>query len=190
MAWAGMYVAFLILFYGFFFGVPTYLSRFLFPISPFLALLWGVAVCRAWRWSRQRGFGRLAQVSAAALCATAIGVHVRTYINQRGHLQLQMLRWVNQNVPEPTWIGAVQSGTLGFFHDRTINLDGKVNPAAHQARLDDRVGEYIVASPIEYLVDWIGLLDYYQLPPIREHFEIIVQDRNENLAVMKRRRAL
>jgi Dolichyl-phosphate-mannose-protein mannosyltransferase len=190
MAWAGMCAAFFTLFYGFFFGATPYLPRFLFPISPFFALLWGVAVYRAWRWSRQRGFGRLAQVSAAALFAAAIGVHVRTYLSLREHLQLPVVRWVNQNVPEPTWIGSVLSGTLGFFHDRTINLDGNVNPAALQARLDGRIGEYMVESRSEYLVDGIGLRDYYRLPVIREHFELLVEDWKGNLAVMKRRRAL
>ncbi len=189
MAWAGLYAAFLILFYGLFFGVPTFLSRFLFPISPFFALVWGVAVCKAWRSARQRGFRKMAQLAAAALCAAAIGVHLRSYRNLRGHLQLQMLRWVNRHVPEPTWIGALQSGALGFFHDRTINFDGKVNPAAYQARLNDRIGDYLVASPIEYLVDWVGILDYYRLPNVRENFEIIVDDLDENLAVMKRRHA-
>jgi len=189
MAWAGLYAAFLILFYGLFFGVPTFLSRFLFPISPFFALVWGVAVCKAWRSARQRGFRKMAQLAAAALCAAAIGVHLRSYRNLRGHLQLQMLRWVNRHVPEPTWIGALQSGALGFFHDRTINFDGKVNPAAYQARLNDRIGDYLVASPIEYLVDWVGILDYYRLPNVRENFEIIVDDLDENLAVMKHRHA-
>lgn len=101
-----------------------------------------------------------------------------------------MLRWVNGHVPEPTWIGAFQSGTLGFFHDRTLNLDGKVNPAACQARLNDRIGDYLVASPIQYLVDWVGILDYNRLPIVRENFEIIVEDFDENLAVMKRRHTL
>src|SRR6266849_3428293 len=48
---------------------------------------------------------------------------------------------------------------------------------------------YGVASPIEYLVDWVGILDYYRLPIVRENFEIIVDDLDENLAVMKRRNA-
>lgn len=32
--------------------------------------------------------------------------------------------------------GAPQTGTHGFFHDRTINLDGKANLAAPRAILD------------------------------------------------------
>jgi len=187
MRWAGLYCSPLVLFYGFFFGVPTFLSRFLFPLSPFLALLWAVGVVRAWRWGHQRGLSQVAQVAAAALCIATVAVHVRSYVNLRGHLQLQMLRWVNENVPDGIWIGAVQSGTLGFFHDRTINLDGKVNPAAYQARVQNRIGEYMVATPVEYLVDWVGLLDYYELPTVRENFDIVVKDPAQNLAVMKRR---
>jgi hypothetical protein len=30
-------------------------------------------------------------------------------------------------------VGATESGTLGYFRDRTVNLDGKVNPAALNA---------------------------------------------------------
>jgi len=187
MRWAGLYCSFLVLFYGFFFGVPTFLSRFLFPLSPFLTLLWAVAVVRVWRWGEQRGLGQVAQLAAAALCAITLAVHVRSYHSLRGHLQLPMLRWVNKNVPDRIWIGAVQSGTLGFFHDRTINLDGKVNPAAYQARLQNRIGEYMVATPVEYLVDWVGLVDYYRVPMVRENFELIVKDSVQNLAVLKRR---
>ena len=29
------------------------------------------------------------------------------------------------------WVGAIQSGTVGFFHDRTVNLDGEDERAVH-----------------------------------------------------------
>ncbi|NJN67317.1 MAG: hypothetical protein HC884_11700 [Chloroflexaceae bacterium] len=35
---------------------------------------------------------------------------------------------IERYVPDGDDIAAFESGTLGYFHDRTINLDGKVNP--------------------------------------------------------------
>jgi hypothetical protein len=93
------------------------------------------------------------------------------------------------SVPADTWVGAFQSGTIGFFHDRTINLDGKVNPEALAATTSHRLNEYVLESPIEYLVDWASLLEPWleRDPRIQRHFETLVLDREHNLGVLRRR---
>lgn len=86
-------------------------------------------------------------------------------------------------------VGAIQSGTLGFFHDRTINLDGKVNPDALRARLaEGDVISYILASKIQLLVDWVGIAQWSQIEKDRfnQKFRLILDDRNANLAVFSR----
>jgi hypothetical protein len=101
---------------------------------------------------------------------------------------------VNANVPNDVWVGAPQSGTLGYFHDRTLNLDGKVNPLALEALKERRRGEYIVESNAEYLVDWESLA--WPLPAkfltigdpvVARAFEVVVDDPSLNLAVLRRR---
>ena len=98
----------------------------------------------------------------------------------------QVVQWVSDHLAPATWVGAPQSGTLGYFHDRTINLDGKVNPLALQARQDNRLFHYIVNdTPIEYIADWYGFARWVDHPEsvqeerevdlLRRHFAIIVQ---------------
>jgi hypothetical protein len=108
------------------------------------------------------------------------GAHVQ------GHFQV--VAWVNHNVPAETWVGAVQTGTLGYWHDRTINLDGKVNPEALQARRErGSVLDYVVASRISYLADWVGIAGWVDTGSFGEHFEVIVKDPVANLSVLRRR---
>jgi hypothetical protein len=51
-------------------------------------------------------------------------------------------------------IGAIQTGTLAFFVEGTINLDGRVNPAAYRARRENRLLEYVLDQDIRLLVDY------------------------------------
>jgi hypothetical protein len=87
-------------------------------------------------------------------------------------------------VPTVEWVGAIQSGTVGFFHDRTINLDGKTNPDALKARDAGRMREYILGSPIRYLADWSGIAGWRSM--LAPYFQVIVDDPNANLGVLKR----
>jgi hypothetical protein len=78
---------------------------------------------------------------------------------------------------------------LGFFHARTLNLDGKVSPQALAARKADRIPSYIVEKKVDFLVDWAGIASWAKLPGLAS-FELIVNDPVENLAVLRRRGAL
>jgi hypothetical protein len=51
-------------------------------------------------------------------------------------------------------IGMEQAGTARFVAPNIVNLDGKVNPEALQARRHHAIGEYIVQTKFDYLVDW------------------------------------
>jgi hypothetical protein len=126
-------------------------------------------------------------VGGVAIIVLATGLNVRHYVRGSDHMHFQVVRWVEENVPAEMWIGAIQTGTIGFFHDRTINLDGKVNRYAHDAIREGRIAEYTLATPVEYLADWIGILDWLTIPQIAENFEVVVEDRERNLGVLKRR---
>ena len=121
-----------------------------------------------------------------ALVLLALGLNVRLYLRGDQHMHFQVVEWVEENVPPEVWVGAVQTGTLGFFHDRTINLDGKVNPEALQARKENRAPEYVVEKGIQYLVDWVGIARWMDFPAISPHFELVVKDSQRNLAVLRR----
>ena len=101
-----------------------------------------------------------------------------------GHFQV--VEWADEHVAETEWIGAIQSGTLGYFHDRTYNLDGKVSPSALQARLAGGIFDYVIERPTRYLVDWVGIESWLDDERLAQHFELMLLDESRNLVVLRR----
>jgi len=190
----GTYGVFLIFYYGFLFGAPHFVSRYLFPLSPFFALFTVAILGGGYQAWLAGGWGqRLLPYGGLALLMLILLLNFRIYKLGTTHEHFQVINWVEENVETSTWVGAIQTGTLGFFHDRTINLDGKVNPQALAAKLERQIPTYVVEATfddqggqIEYLVDWVGIAGWLELEPIKSHFELIVKDEKKNLAVLKR----
>jgi hypothetical protein len=177
-------------FYGLFFGVEFFMSRYLSVVSPFIALLSILAAYRLLLLMAERWRAALLP-GAAGLCVVAVAAHnLLLYRYGLRHDHFQVVDWVEKNVPPGTWVGAIQTGTLGFFYDRTVNLDGKVNPGALRAKLDEggSVIPYVVRSNIVYLADWNDLSRWSRIDEagFNRAFELIVSDPNANLAVFKR----
>jgi hypothetical protein len=101
---------------------------------------------------------------------------------------MQVVDWVEENVSDETWVGAVQTGTLGYWHDRTINLDGKVNPEALEARRTiGHVLFYVIDSEIDYIADWAGLENWVLMEEeFGEAFEVLLKDEVLDLSVLRR----
>jgi hypothetical protein len=175
-------------FYGLYFGAGHFMSRYLLALSPLSALLWArLAVCAEVTFG-ERKLGLVATLLLPLACVLVLYLNVRGFRLGSKHQHFQVVEWIEANVPDSVWIGAVQSGTVGYFHDRTLNLDGKVNPEALAAQKADRVLEYTVASKAEYLADWIGMKTWMR-PPLSDAFEVIVSDPERNLAVLRRKPA-
>lgn len=187
-ALGALYVAGLCGFYGLYFGAAWFLPRYFLPASPFLILVTvGIVTTFA---DRVRSWSRAPILPIAGLMAFGLMTFLsfRQYRLGDRHAHFQVVEWVANNVPEETWVGAIQTGTLGFFHDRTINLDGKVNIAAFEALVARREGEYVVEdTEIQYLADWTGMRDWMNKPAISAAFEVVVYDEEANLAVLRRR---
>ncbi|HIK31299.1 MAG TPA: hypothetical protein IGS17_13110 [Oscillatoriales cyanobacterium M59_W2019_021] len=182
-------------YYGLLFGAAHFVSRYTFPISPFLAILTVTMVVLGWeRWSGLIGIRQLLSLGTLSLLVLALMLNLRLYREGTTHPHFQVVRWIEENASEETWVGAVQTGTLGFFHDRTVNLDGKVNPNALAAKLERKIPEYVATQTfddrggkIDYLADWIGIASWMKYPPISQNFEVVVEDRQANLAVLRRK---
>ncbi|MEE4209154.1 MAG: hypothetical protein V2I43_07805 [Parvularcula sp.] len=175
-------------YYGLFFGAPHFLSRYTFPLSPLgiTALVSTVLTISAFL-PRLSGILRTGFVSASVLVAVIVTTD-RFVVTPKAHDHIQVARWVEQNVSNDIWVGAVQTGTVGFWHDRTINLDGKVNPQALAARISDGdVLNYVGQSEIDVLADWRGIAAW-KVPgsESRAPFIVLVDDRKANLGVQIR----
>lgn len=181
-------------YYGFVFGAPWFLSRYLAPLAPLLIIASVSVLIDLLHWlTPRRGTQMMSVVALAAivLSLALLGRYLIPGVRDQGHFQV--VGWVQENVPEAAWVGAVQTGTLGYWHDRTINLDGKVNPTALQALQDEgNVLNYILNSPIEYIADWSGIADWTTTGnqgniEFSNSFDVVVEDEVRNLAVLKRR---
>jgi hypothetical protein len=193
------FASFLIIYYGFFFGAAHFVSRYLFPISPFMAIFtttiifYGLQIL-----GNYLKFENILPITMFLIIGLSISLNGRFYKGGykagSSHLHFQVVEWVTQNVGESVWVGAIQTGTLGFFHDRTVNLDGKVNPDALRAKIQRKIPEYVVTQEfdangnrIDYLADWFGIASWAKLTPIKNNFDLILNDRENNLAVLKRK---
>lgn len=192
-AYLGTAIA-LSIYYSLFFGAQWFLGRYLAPLAPLLILASVAASLELGRRLIRSRPELLAQFYAASGILLSIGLLAYALVPGRtlqGHEQV--VAWARQNIPASVWVGAVQTGTLGYWHDRTINFDGKVNPEALSALLANKgiIQEYALASDVTYIVDWAGVGDWVHLPESQngfsDAFELIVQDHTSNLSVMRRR---
>ncbi len=113
------------------------------------------------------------------------------------HPHMHVVEWVRANADASDWVAAPQSGTVGYFHDRTINLDGKVNPESLRARDEGRLFRYVVEdTQARFIVDWFGLARWMDDPAsvkderdsgtLARHFRYLVKDPAANLVVLER----
>ena len=112
-----------------------------------------------------RGRAQTAIVMAIVLAGTAGAV-----ANLHGHLgpvraisaNLVQVELARRAVPGEAMVGALQTGTLGYFRERTVNLDGKVNVAALARRAD--LDAYCREEGIDWLVDvdWMIKRDVFR----------------------------
>jgi len=187
--------ALLVGYYGFLFGAPHFVGRYLFPISPFAAAFTASLLTYGYDRFRSRTLiARGVPVLSALVFMLVVGLQVRFYRNGDTHQHFQVVEWMQAHVKDSEWVGAEQTGTLGFFHDRTVNLDGKVNPVALVHVLNNTIPEYIVNGEfgpergrIHYIMDWYAVADWVTLEPMPGHFELVVRDEANNLGVLKRK---
>ena len=184
----GLWLAAMLAFYGLYFGAPWFLPRYFCALSPVLALVFASgAVFMAQQVVDRGTMSLLVPMAATAMVAVMAALSVRQRYHRAEHMHFEVVHWVRAHLDESTWVGAIQTGTLGYFHDRTINLDGKVNIDAYEALLQGRETAYVVnETPIEYLADWTGMIDWLDRPLIAEHFELLREDHDANIGVLRR----
>ena len=190
-----IYAVLMSAYYGFYFGAGWFLSRYLSPLAPLLtvasfsvAYMLATLLMKSQAARIMRGLGAISLL----LCFVLLGRFLIPGVKEQGHFQV--VDWVTGNVAEDTWVGAVQTGTVGYWHDRTINLDGKVNPdALHALLTEGHVLNYVVDSDITYLADWQGIALWTtdeladKNARFAKEFALVLHEPENNLAVLKRR---
>jgi hypothetical protein len=75
--------------------------------------------------------------------------------------QVQLVR---DHVPAGDFVAAGQAGTLGFFRDRVVNTDGKVNRDA--IAYQDHMWDYLKAHGVRWFADWPFYVNKYLGVPL------------------------
>jgi hypothetical protein len=183
-----LFTAGISLYYGVFFGALHFLSRYTSSISPFLWLCAAATVVGVLDrvFKNRRGFGLAAVALVAVLTLDGAFFAYLNYAKGRTHMHKQVVDWVEANV-------AKNQCTLGFFHDRTLNLDGKVNPNALKVLLKEgHALNYVLDTKVDYIVDWVGMAGWVHMtqrsPRFAAEFEVVVKDPKLNLAALRRLR--
>lgn len=188
-----LFTAALVTYYGLFFGANWFLPRYFSAASPFLWLYAVGAACALARklTSAAALWPLAAKLAVSLLTVLAAAFAANDYRKGTTHMHKQVVDWTQEHLQADVWAGAPQTGTLGYFHDRTINLDGKVNPEALRRLVDDgHILDYVLTSPVDYIVDWVGMAQWVNHDQhstrFGQEFEVVVEDPAQNLAVLRR----
>ena len=189
-----LFTAGIVTYYGLYFGANWFLPRYFSAASPFLWLfiVGSVYVGSRALFTSERLRMAGAYVGIVTLAAMGVAFDANDFRQGTHHMHKQVVDWSQAHLGPEVWVGAPQTGTLGFFHDRTINLDGKVNPQALASLVEHgHILHYTLASPVQYIIDWVGMAGWVDMnqksSEFGKSFEVIVEDPTLNLAVLKRR---
>ena len=108
----------------------------------------------------------------------------REPIIERNIFVRRQLTLVESRVPPEEWVAALQTGTLGYFRDRVLNLDGKVNPQALRRRHD--IWRYLDEQGVRWLCDWPEIFrPFFGSRPEEHGWELL--ERSGKFALYRRR---
>jgi 4-amino-4-deoxy-L-arabinose transferase-like glycosyltransferase len=154
---------FLAAWYVFKFGPWWFMERYLAPLL-LLTIPW-LATALELRRPRPRALGALAALVLVAnvpVFAVLAGgsdeppAWSARDSNLGAHANLnhtEQLAWIRRHVAPQCTVGGFEAGTLVYFRDNVVNLDGKVDHDALQARMDGRTPEYVDERGIDLIVD-------------------------------------
>ncbi len=130
-------------------GASHFYERYWAPLMLVSVAAWAVVVCVA--------LGRrTAAIVIALLCVAQVAAVVAMHTGSvfRGNeFYRDQLALVRDHAPADSVVAAAQTGTLGYFRDKVINLDGKVNPDALRIR-QGNAAAYLSEEQVRWFVDW------------------------------------
>ena len=129
-------------------------GRYLAP----LALVAAVLVAAALLWL-PRVFSIFASAALTVTALAASAGHWVTGLYQENTMFTAQVALVERTVPASETVSAAQTGTLGFFRAKTLNLDGKVN--ADILDFPGTADEYLKQANVMWMCDWPRLIEEY-----------------------------
>ncbi len=191
-----IYALLILLYYTTQSAAHYFYSRYLFPLSPMLALgTFGMVAAARNQIGRWASFGTW-RTGVMLVISVLLAGNLHLYSKGINNDLMPLATWIDRNVAAEQWVGAMQSGTIGYFHDRTVNLDGKVNPQALRALETGTLDSYVINArfgaskePIQYIVEQAHLGHWAPRSSLAKFFAVAHYSESENIIVLKRRQA-
>jgi len=166
-----------------------FFSRYMFPVTPLIMLAVSRNRYTVSTAENSRG-GSVVPLAIMIISLYSIAGCAYMFMKTHDNLYKPMVEWVGRNVAEDTWIASRQSGTLGYFHKRTINLDGKVDARALRALVTSSRESYLDALAsegvdIQYIVDWPYILKWVQQPDATDRYDVYHIDPDNRFVVLR-----
>ncbi|MEP7233983.1 MAG: hypothetical protein ABI778_01685 [Ignavibacteriota bacterium] len=146
------------IYYLLFFSAPHFLPRYLHPLRIYFLLLFSCAtpmlleaIDNFYRRSKASSILTIGIFSLAALGFSGVS-YLRNFTTSKDNDFYLIGEFALEHPREK--IGMEQSGTAGFIAANIVNLDGKVNFEALQAKKRGDIGEYIEKEHLDYIADW------------------------------------
>jgi hypothetical protein len=156
-----LFVAFLTVWYPSSSWASFFYSRYAAPASILGVLFWALAILKI--------AGRIhAGITAVGLTLVATQIPALAVAHFSSSsvepLIVGQVGLAQQYVPADDWVAGAQAGTLGFFRDRVVNLDGRVNfeTLGHRGNLEP----YLRERGIRWLADRTWILEMFVAPDL------------------------
>ena len=131
-------------------------SRYFSPVALLSTIM--IIGILAWFFSRKPGLA-LAACTALALLATGY-VGLSLFGKSLTDSYWDQITLVRDYVPADALVGAPQSGTLGYFRDHVVNLDGKVNESLLDYMKSGTGWKYLQEQKIQWVSDGEALIGF------------------------------
>lgn len=155
----------LIIYYIFVHGAWWFMKRYLHPVRTLLFIFSGIYILSLVTVLVNLCKNKILYkiifsfLSILILCISFFQWFI-TYNDTDSNMLMPSVTFLRDYYPSAR-IGAFQSGTLGYFLDNVVNLDGKSNPNAYHAARDDNVINYILNNNIGIISDWPEVVEKY-----------------------------
>ena len=166
IAFCGFLLAWYVLNFGPFWFMERYLAPLLLLTVPFLATAFELSRPRSRALGALAAVVLVANVPILAVLAGGPGWPPPAWAARDSNLgthpnlnHLDQYAWVRANVAPGCVVGAYEAGTLVYFRDGVVNLDGKVDHDALAAREAGRSPAYVDARRVDVMVDIVSGID-------------------------------
>lgn len=137
-------------YYLFYSGAVHFYGRYLSPIMLLSIPMTAICLTLVRRYANMAYIASIVPLFGIAI-ASIIGWQAQVGVS-RSPFYTNQLQLIAYYVPTDELVGAGQSGTIGYFRDKVINLDGKVNASALLYKTN--MWKYLEQQNIVWYCDW------------------------------------